>query len=462
MLEGLKLVLDTFGANVFVPLVIFVVAKILKVTTKKAAFSAMSAAVGLMGFTMLIGAYGPIITPIIEGMVTNAGVQLPTFDIGWPATSVIAYSTELGILGVGIILGLQVVLFLLKVTNVFQPTDLWNNYSLFCFGSMAYVLTGNFWIGLIVMIVMMLYTQVFSEMIQKRWSTYYKYPNCVLASLHTVSIAPFAIGMDYVLNKFGLYKIKADPASLKSKIGLMGEPMFLGLFLGLGIGIIGNINALGELATWGTIVQAGIATSAVMSVFPKVSGIFSGAFTALTDASRKTISGMGSDREWYLSVNDATGYGETATLLSGLLLMPIVLILAFILPGNSVLPLIDLVAIPYCIQPIVACSNGNVAKTIVSGTLWFALALYAGTFLAPAFTEVALAAGVDIGVGTATMITSFCIVCQPVATLILYPFITANYVLMALVIVVLVVLRVGMYKFKPVLHDHLEQQASLE
>ena len=49
----------------------------------------------------------------------------------------------------------------------------------------------------------------------------------------------------------------------------------------------------------------------------------------------------GEGREWYLSVNDAAGYGEPNTLVTGILLMPIMLGLAFILPGNTILPMVE-------------------------------------------------------------------------------------------------------------------------
>ncbi|MGO0916254.1 hypothetical protein ACTPEM_23930, partial [Clostridioides difficile] len=41
------------------------------------------------------------------------------------------------------------------------------------------------------------------------------------------------------------------------------------------------------------------------------------------------------NREWYIAVNDAVGYGEPATLISGLILIPIMLVIAMVLPGNK-------------------------------------------------------------------------------------------------------------------------------
>ncbi|MPM44910.1 PTS system galactitol-specific EIIC component [bioreactor metagenome] len=455
--QTLKSIFDTFGAPIFVPVVIFIIALILKVTPKKAFMSALSAGVGLMGFTLVINAYGNIITPVINGMVENTGVNLTVFDVGWQATSIVAYSTEIGMIFVGVCILLQTILFLLRVTNVFQPGDLWNNYSYMVWGSITYLVTGNIWLGFTVMIVQMLYTQLCAEMIQKRWSKYYKYPNCTIASLHTVTVAPYAIGMNWLLDKLGLYKIQADPETLKEKLGFMGEPMTLGLFLGLGIGIIGNFNALGTLSTWGTILTCGIATSAVMAVFPKISAIFAGSFTAITEASKKSI--KGTKGEWYLSVNDATGYGESATLITGILLMPIVMITAFVFPGNLVLPLLDLVAIPYLIQPIIAASNGNVVKSLISGTIWFIFALLIGTVTAPMFTQVATSVGVEIASGV-SLITSFAILCEPVAALLFFPFISGNYVLMAVVVVMYVIFRLLMQKYRPQLQEWIENQSN--
>ncbi len=456
--DTLKAIFDTFGAPIFVPVVIFIIALILKVTPKKAFMSALSAGVGLMGFSLVIGAYGPIVTPIINSMVTNTGVNLPVFDVGWQATSIVAYSTEIGMIFVGVCILLQTILFLLRITNVFQPGDLWNNYSYMVWGSITFLVTQNIWLGFLVMIVQMLYTQVFAEMIQKRWSTYYQYPNCTIASLHTVSVVPYAIAMDWVLNKLGLYKIKANPESFKKRMGFLGEPMTLGLLLGIVIGIIGNLHRIGTLAAWGQILTNGIATSAVMSVFPKISSIFAGSFTAITEASKKSI--KGTKGEWYLSVNNATGYGESATLITGIMLMPIVLVLAFVLPGNLVLPMLDLVAIPYLIQPIIAASNGNVVKSIISGAVWFAIALYIGTFTAPVFTQVATTVGVEVAAGV-SLITSFAILCQPMAALIFLPFISGNYLLMGLVLVVYVALRFFVQKNRTQIHDYLEAQAAL-
>lgn len=455
--QAIKSFFDTFGAAIFVPIVIFIIALILKVTPKKAFMSALSAGVGLQGFSLVIGAYSPIVTPIINQMVKDTGINLPVVDMGWQTTAIIAYSTNIGMIYIGIAIVLQTVLFLLRYTNVFQAGDLWNNYSYMAWGSMLFLLTNNFWLSLACMVVMQLYALLCTEVIEKRWSTYYHYPNCSIASLHTATIGPYAVAMNWVLNKLGLYKIKADPESFRKKLGFIGEPMTLGLLLGLFIGIVGKIRHLGELSSWGAITSCAIATAAVMAVFPKISSIFAGSFTAITEASKKSV--KGTKGEWYLAVNDATGYGEPATLITGIILMPITLLIAFVLPGNTTLPMLDLVAIPYIIQPVVACSNGNILKSMISAEIYLIIGLYCCSITGDMFTKVAVSLGtIKIAEGI-MMITSLVIMAQPVAAVIFLAFQSQNPIFIGLVIVVYIVCYVLLRKNREKVHAWIENDS---
>jgi len=452
-----KTFFDTFGAVVIVPIMLFLINLGFKVKPKKAFVSALSAGVGLQGFNLIINAYGPIINPVINKMIEESGVNLPITDMGWQPASIIAYSTEIGIIFVLICILIQLALFMTRYTNVFQAGDLWNNYSYMVWGSMLYLMTGNLIMSIVLMIVLQLYTLLCAEFIAPRWSNYYGYPSCTIASLHTVTCAPYAVVMNVILDKLGLYKVKADPESIKKKLGFMGDPMTLGLILGIVIGIIGNFKHLAELAAWGEILSCGIATAAVMAVFPKVSSIFSGSFTAITEATKKTS--KGTKGEWFLAVNDATGYGESATLITGILLMPITLLLAFVLPGNQTLPMLDLVAIPYVIQPIVASSKGNVVKSLISGSIWMAVGLYVCTVSSPLFTQVAQGVGVEIATGM-MMITSFAIFSHPLPCIIFFAFATQNILFIALTIVVYAVLFFLFKKNKAAVHAWIEKTAN--
>lgn len=458
MLEMLKSVFDTFGSAVFVPVMIFVVAKVLKVKTQKAFLSGLYAGVGLMGFTLILNSYSPIISNVVQKMVDNTGINLPAFDVGWQATALVAYSTEAGMIYLIIALVLQTVLFLVKWTNVFQPSDLWNNYSYMVWGSMVFLATRNMILAVVLMCLLNMYSLLLSEVMARRWSTYYNYPNCTIIAMHNIEPAIFALLIDPIWNMLGLNKVRLNPQGLQKKLGFLGEPISLGLFLGLFLGILGNFSSLLELSSWGEITEVAIATSAVMAIFPKVAGIFAQAFNPISQAASKNVRGKNAGREWFLGVNDATGYGEPATLISGIILIPIMVLVAMVLPGNQTIPVVDLLAIPYMVQGLVCLSNGNIAKTILNGVIWFSLGLYMCTYTAPMFTEIASTVGVTLPAG-ALMVTSFNILGKPIFGLVFLAFLSQNPVLIGITIVSYFAIYFLFRTNKELVYDYIETAA---
>ena len=460
ILEILKAVIDNFGSAIVVPFIIFLIALIMKVKPAKAFMSAMYAGVALEGFTLIIGAYTPIIAPLVErmsGVMSGiTGVQLNTFDVGWQATSVVAFATSAGMIYLGLGILLQTVLFVVKWTNIFQPSDLWNNYSYIVWGAMVIYATDSFLLGIACMVLLNLYSLLISELVAKRWSDYYGYPNCTIIAMHNVEPAIFAIVADPIFNFLGLNKVKINADSIGQKLGFIGEPMTLGFLIGLGIGVLGNLALLDTFAGWGSTLQCAIATAAIMAIVPKVASMFAQAFAPITEAARAFM--KSDEREWYIAVNDAVGYGESTTLTSGLLLIPIMIVIAVILPGNQVLPVVDLLAIPYMVQGLVAVYRGNMAKILLGGAIWFSVGLLMCTYTAPLFTDVARSAGFAIP-AAAAMITSFNILGKPALGLVFLSFLSANPVLIGISVAVYVVAFIIFRTKRDAIVAYLNRQA---
>lgn len=461
VLEFLKSIIENFGAAIIVPIIIGLIGLFFRVKPQKAILSALYAAVSLEGISLMIGAFTPIITPLVKNMasvmVNITGVNLNVFDVGWQATSLVGFSTTAGMIYLALGIVLQTVLFLIKWTNVFQPSDLWNNYSYMVWGAMVIAVTGNFALGIGCMILLNLYSLLISDLIAKRWSTYYQYPNCTIIAMHNVEPGIFAIIMDPLLNLLHFDKIQMNPQTIQEKIGFLGEPMTIGFILGFIIGFLGNINNLGTMAGWGSIMVAAVATAAIMAIFPKITGFFAQAFAPITEGARKYM-GNTENRDWYIAVNDAVGYGEPATLTCGLLLMPIMVLIAFILPGNSTLPVVDLLALPYMVQGLVAVYNGNMSKVLVSGVIWFSLGLLMCTATAPLFTQVAIDAGYAIPAGAA-LITSFNILGKPAMGLVFFAFLSGNPLFIGLAVAVYAVSYAFCRIKRPQINAYLDKMA---
>lgn len=221
MLAFLKSIIDTFGSAIIVPFIIFVIAKVFRISTKKSFLSAIYAGVALQGFSLILNSFTPIVTPVINRMVESTGVNRPVFDVGWQATSLVAFSSSAGMIYLGLGILLQTVLFLIKWTDVFQPSDLWNNYSYMVWGAMVIGVTGSFPLGIACMVLLNLYSLLISELVARRWSNYYRYPNCTIIAMHNVEASIFAVAIDPIYNALGFNKIKLNPQQLEKKLGFL-------------------------------------------------------------------------------------------------------------------------------------------------------------------------------------------------------------------------------------------------
>ena len=303
-----------------------------------------------------------------------------------------------------------------------------------------------------------------AEVVQKRWSTYYHYPGCAMTAPHHMGDAPIYLVLNILFSKLGMDKIKANPNDIRKKIGFLGEPMYIGLIVGIILGVVGNITTIGTMGAWGQIADVAVTCSAVMAIFPKVAGLFASGFTALTDYSRKTLKNnkYGKDREFIVAVNDALGYGEAATLTTGLLVIPFAVLLAFILPGNIVVPVMVLPSLPYMVEVPICLSNGNVVKSWVMACIVFCAKILMASYWASTFTDVAAQAGFEAAttaIAGGTLIIGF-IMSNCTAGLITMAFMTMNPIVIILVVAVYLVLYVLFKKNKSSVQDYLEALAT--
>lgn len=448
MLETIHTVFNTFGASVVVPVIMFIVALFLRVKPKTAMMSAFYAGVGLTGFTWIISEFTPVVTKIIKQMVNNTGISLPVVDIGWQAGSLATFGSTVGLSFFVFGLVLELVLFAFGITKIFMPSNLWNNFSFMIWGTLAYYVTHNFWLSLSLSFFMLLYALVLAEIQADRWSDYFGVKNATVCSLHNIEQTVPAILLDPLWNLIGVNKVKLTPESFKNKLGVFGEPTTLGIILGIVIGILGNLTSLGTLKAWGQILTFSIELSAVMTIFPLVTNVFSKAFSPIAEeieehrqnskgatAGDEEEDAIADKKRWFLAIDDGVGYGEPAAIISGVILIPIMVFIAFILPGNKTLPIVDLISIPYMVESIVAVTKGNMLKVILNSIIWFSLGLYASSWLGTVYTGAISNYGVAIPAGV-VLITSFNLMARPLNALVFAAWISQNPIWIGLTVVI--------------------------
>jgi PTS system galactitol-specific IIC component len=107
----------------------------------------------------------------------------------------------------------------------------------------------------------------------------------------------------------------------------------------------------------------------------------------ISEGARTYLQEKYKDRDLYLGLDAALAIGHPANISAGLILVPITLLLAVIIPGNKVLPFGDLATIPFYTAYIVASRKGNILHSVIAGTIVIALALLMATNFAPVHTE---------------------------------------------------------------------------
>lgn len=469
MLNNIHTFFNAFGATVIVPIMIFIIALFLKVKPKKAMMCGFYAGVGLTGFSWIINEFTPIVTKIVRQMVNNTGIKLPVVDIGWQAGSLASFGSPVGLTFFVFGLIAEFILFAVGVTKVFMPSNLWNNFGFMIWGTLAFYVTHNWWISLGLSFFMLLYTLLLAEVQADRWSSYYKIENTTVCAAQNIVQTVPAILLDPLWNLLGFNKANLTPAAFKNKFGVFGEPTTLGAILGIVIGVLGNIKDLTTIKAWGQILQFAVQLSAVMTIFPLVTNVFSKAFTPLAkqiDKERKQSKNQKPEadlvhdkKRWFLAVDDGVGYGESATIISGIILIPIMVVIAFLLPGNKTLPVVDLISLPFMVESIVAITDGNILKVIANGIVWFSLGLYAASWLGSIYTGAISQYGATIPAGI-VLVTSFNLMARPLNALVFAAFISQNPFWISLCIIVYLALLFILRKYRPQIWTYLNKMAN--
>jgi PTS system galactitol-specific IIC component len=104
-------------------------------------------------------------------------------------------------------------------------------------------------------------------------------------------------------------------------------------------------------------------------------------------------------REFYVGLDSAILIGHPITIAAAILLIPITLFLAAILPGNNTLPAADLAATAFFIAMVPPLTKGNFFRSLLYGTIIMVMVLYISSAFAPLLTQIAKDIGYAIPEG---------------------------------------------------------------
>lgn len=380
------------GATVILPVAIFLLGLFFGQKPGKAFRSGLTIGVAFVGIFLVIDLLVNNLGPAAQGMVERLGVSLNVLDVGWPATSSIAWASVVApfIIPLGLIV--NVVMLLTKTTKTMN-VDIWNFWHYTFMAAMIYAVSGSVIQGLIGAVLFQIVALKVADWTAPMMSKFYDLPGVSIATGSTISYAPGIFLVKGLQKIPGVKDWNADPDSIQKRFGVFGESIFIGLFLGAVIGALAGYGA-------GEVIEIGMAMAAVMVLMPRMVKILMEGLLPVSESARTWLNKRFGDRDIYIGLDAAVALGHPAVISTALILVPITVVMAVILPGNAVLPFGDLATIPFIVAFIVGAARGNIVHSVIVGTVMIAISLYVATDVAPIFTEMAQTANLDLPEGS--------------------------------------------------------------
>lgn len=379
------------GASVMMPVIFTILGVCIGIKFSKALKSGLLVGVGFVGLSVVTALLTESMGPVLNKMVEIYGLQLGIFDMGWPSAASVAYNTAVGAFIIPVCLGVNLIMLFTRTTRTVN-IDLWNYWHFAFIGAIVYFASGNIWWGFFAAIICYIITLIMADLTSPSFQKFYDNMEGIsIPQPFCQSFVPFAIVINKVLDLIpGFEKLNIDAAGMKKKFGLLGEPLFLGVIIGCVIGCL-------ACDSWNTIVKEipnilglGIKMGAVMELIPRITSLFIEGLKPISDATRELIAKKFKNAEGLsIGMSPALVIGHPTTLVVSLLLIPVTIFLAVILPGNQFLPLASLAGMFYLFPVVLPITKGNVLKTFIVGLVALTIGLYFVTNLAPSFTTAA-------------------------------------------------------------------------
>ena len=393
------------GAAVMMPIIFTVLGVCIGVKPARALKSGLLVGVGFVGLGVVTALLTSNLGPALKGMTELYNLNLPFFDLGWPAAAAVAYSTAVGAFIIPVCFGVNLLMLFTGTTRTVN-IDLWNYWHFAFLGAIVFFAMDSLAWAFYAAIVLYVITLCMADFTAKGFQSYYKdMAGISIPQPFCQSFTPFAVAVSWALDRIpGFSRLDIDAEGMKKKFGLLGEPLFLGLVIGCAIGAMRCDSLRAVVDSVPQILKLGVTVGAVMELIPRITGLFIEGLKPISQAVQEKLTHSTTPNSptlnsptpnFSIGMSPALVIGHPTTLVVSILLIPVILFLSVFLPGNKFLPLASLAGLFYLFPCVLPITKGNVPKTFVVGLVALVCGLFFVTNLTPAFTKAIAAANVD-------------------------------------------------------------------
>ena len=383
--DAINYIID-MGASVMLPIVIAVISICLGIKIGKAIRAGLMIGVGFVGLSLIVDMMNAQLGPAAQAMSQRFGLTLSVVDIGWPGASPITWASNIATVAIPIAILVNVIMLLLKWTKTVN-IDIWNIWHMTFTAAIAYAVTGQFWIGIVGVIVHAMIAYKLGDLWAPLMQDYFELDGLTVPHGTAAYMGPIACVIDAIIEKIpGLRDIDLTADTLQDKVGVFAEPIVIGGILGAGIGFLAGYDVQ-------TALPLGIKMSAVMVLMPKIVKCIMDGLLPLTERAKVLLTKHFGNSEFFIGMDPAVLLGDPQVVTVGLLFIPLTLLIAVLVPGNRVLPFGDLATIGFFIAIAVAVHKGNLFRSLISGTAIMTMTIWIANQTIPWLTALATSTG---------------------------------------------------------------------
>ncbi|EOH4029829.1 PTS galactitol transporter subunit IIC [Salmonella enterica] len=390
-----------FGPTVLLPLVLFFLALFFKVKPAKALRSSLIVGIGFVGIYAIFDILTSNVGPAAQAMVERTGISLPVVDLGWPPLAAITWGSPIAPFVIPLTMLINVAMLALNKTRTVD-VDMWNYWHFALAGTLVYYSTGSFVLGLSAAAIAAIVVLKLADWSVPLVAKYFGLEGISLPTLSSVVFFPIGLLFDKIIDKIpGVNRIHIDPENVQKKMGIFGEPMMVGTILGVLLGIIAGYD-------FKHILLLGISIGGVMFILPRMVRILMEGLLPLSEAIKKYLNAKYPGRDdLFIGLDIAVAVGNPAIISTALILTPISVFIAFLLPGNKVLPLGDLANLAVMASMIVLACRGNIFRAVITAIPVIVADLWIATKIAPFITGMAKDVNFKMAEGSSGQVSSF-------------------------------------------------------
>jgi PTS system galactitol-specific IIC component len=381
--------LMNMGAVAILPIMILIIGLIFRMKFGEAFKAGLLVGIGFQGLSLVINLLFTTIDPAVK-YYAAMGHGYTVTDMGWAAVGAASWSVPFAAIVVPVIFLINVIMIRLKWTKTMN-VDIWNFIHMLIPGALAYALTQNMVIGILVTLGCSIIAVKGGDYVASAWQDYFGLEGTTCSTTSFVIHYPIFRALDKLYDHIpGFNKVNFSVDNLSGKLGVFGESSFIGVVVGVILGLLTR-----QPAT--TIFTMAIGFASVLVLIPRMVAVMMEGISPLGQAASVLMKKwLGEDAELNIGMDVCLGLGDPTCIVATALMIPFTILCAFIIPNMQYFPVGILSVICYmCVMPTLA-HRGNFLRTLISCIIMVLLVAWATNVFAPEATMMMHVTGVKV------------------------------------------------------------------